>query len=80
MDGRLEVYVDGGMRRGADVLIALALGARAVLMGRPYLWALAAAGEKGVSHALELVRAELTNAMALLGVTHPDEVSRSHVM
>lgn len=78
--GEIEVYLDGGVRRGTDVLIALALGARAVLMGRPYLWALAAGGEAGVAHALELMRAELTNAMALLGVTRPAQVTRAHVL
>jgi 4-hydroxymandelate oxidase len=80
VQGEAEVYLDGGVRRGTDVLIALALGARAVLMGRAYLWALAAGGEAGVSHALALMRAELTNAMALLGVTRPDQVTRAHVM
>jgi isopentenyl diphosphate isomerase/L-lactate dehydrogenase-like FMN-dependent dehydrogenase len=78
--GDIEVYLDGGVRRGSDVLIALALGARAVLLGRPYLWALAAGGEEGVARALELIRAELENSMALLGVTRPDQVNRAHVM
>lgn len=65
--GRVEVLVDGGVRRGADVLKAVALGARAVLIGRPYLWGLAANGEQGVRHVLEILRAELELAMALSG-------------
>lgn len=80
VQGEIEIYLDGGVRRGTDVLIALALGAHAVLIGRPYLWALAAGGEAGVARALELMRAELINAMALLGVTRPDQVTRAHVM
>lgn len=62
-----EVYLDGGVRRGTDALIALALGARAVLIGRPYAWALGAAGEAGVSKVLELLRDELLNAMVATG-------------
>jgi L-lactate dehydrogenase (FMN-dependent) and related alpha-hydroxy acid dehydrogenases len=65
--GRAEVLVDGGIRRGTDVLKALALGARAVLIGRPYLWGLAVGGEAGVRHVLELLRRELEPAMALSG-------------
>ena len=59
--------MDGGIRRGTDVLKALAMGARAVLIGRPYLWGLAAGGEAGVSHVLELLRDELSLSMALAG-------------
>ncbi len=66
--GRCEVLVDGGVRRGVDVLRALALGARAVLVGRAPLWGLAAAGEAGAARALELLRDELALAMALCGV------------
>jgi 4-hydroxymandelate oxidase len=65
--GRCEVYVDGGVRRGTDVLKALALGARAVLLGRPILWGLAVNGDEGVHHILHLLRAELELAMALSG-------------
>jgi 4-hydroxymandelate oxidase len=67
VDGRCEVYLDGGVRRGTDVLKALALGARAVLVGRPILWGLAANGEAGARHVLELLRTELELAMALSG-------------
>jgi isopentenyl diphosphate isomerase/L-lactate dehydrogenase-like FMN-dependent dehydrogenase len=65
--GHCEVYLDGGIRRGTDILKALALGARAVLVGRPILWGLAVNGQEGVSHVLELLRAELELAMALAG-------------
>jgi 4-hydroxymandelate oxidase len=64
---RVEVLVDGGIRRGSDILKALALGARAVLIGRPYLWALAVDGEAGVTHMLDLLRDELDLDMALAG-------------
>jgi isopentenyl diphosphate isomerase/L-lactate dehydrogenase-like FMN-dependent dehydrogenase len=66
-DGRCEIYLDGGIRRGTDILKALALGARAVLVGRPILWGLAVNGPEGVRHVLELLRAELELAMALAG-------------
>ena len=62
-----EVYVDGGIRRGTDILKALALGARAVLIGRPYLWALAVSGEAGVAHVLQHLRDDLKLSMALAG-------------
>ena len=65
--GRAEVLMDGGVRRGTDVLKALALGARAVLIGRPYLWGLAAAGEAGVRDVLRLLQDDLALAMALTG-------------
>jgi isopentenyl diphosphate isomerase/L-lactate dehydrogenase-like FMN-dependent dehydrogenase len=77
--GRAEVYLDGGIRRGTDVLVALALGARAVFIGRPYLWALAAGGEAGVADALRLLRAELETGMALLGAPRLDAIERTHV-
>jgi (S)-2-hydroxy-acid oxidase len=80
VEGRAEVYLDGGVRRGTDVMIALALGATAVFIGRPYLYALAAAGEAGVARALEIVAAEVTNAMTLLGVRSVADVTRAHVI
>jgi isopentenyl diphosphate isomerase/L-lactate dehydrogenase-like FMN-dependent dehydrogenase len=76
---RAEVYLDGGVRRGSDVVTALALGARAVLVGRPVLYGLALDGEKGVRHVLELFRAETENALALLGCPSPAHVTRAHV-
>jgi isopentenyl diphosphate isomerase/L-lactate dehydrogenase-like FMN-dependent dehydrogenase len=65
--GQCEVYLDGGVRRGTDVLKALALGARAVFVGRPVLWGLAVSGAEGAQHVLELLRDELELAMALAG-------------
>jgi 4-hydroxymandelate oxidase len=65
--GRADILLDGGVRRGTDVIKALALGARAVLIGRPVLWGLAAGGQAGVMRVLELLRAEIDLAMALCG-------------
>ena len=75
--GRCEVYVDGGIRRGSDVLKAVALGARAVLVGRPVLWGLCVAGEEGVAHVLEILKRELDEAMLLCGCTSLSEISPS---
>ena len=72
-----DVLVDGGVRRGTDVLKALALGARAVLVGRPVLWGLAVAGETGVRHVLELLLAELDNALALAGAPRASVLDRA---
>jgi 4-hydroxymandelate oxidase len=79
VDGRAEVLLDGGVRRGGDVLKALALGARAVLIGRAMLWGLAVAGEEGVADVLRLLQTEIELGLALLGCTSPDDVSRAHV-
>ena len=75
----VEVYVDGGVRRGTDVLKALALGARAALIGRPVLWGLAAGGQDGVSEVLEIFRREIALGMQLLGCAGCGEITRSHV-
>ena len=80
VDGRLEVLVDGGVRRGSDAVKALALGARAVLAGRAVLWGLAVGGEDGARAVLELLRAEIRNTLELLGCRTPDEVTRDHVI
>jgi L-lactate dehydrogenase (cytochrome) len=64
---QLEIFLDGGVRRGSDVVKALALGARAVMIGRPYVYALGARGERGVDEVLSLLREELHNAMGLMG-------------
>jgi isopentenyl diphosphate isomerase/L-lactate dehydrogenase-like FMN-dependent dehydrogenase len=77
--GRLEVLVDGGVRRGTDVLTALALGARAVLIGRPALWGLAVDGEAGALRVLELLRDEIELGLTLLGTPTPADVTRAHV-
>lgn len=74
--GATEVWVDGGVRSGLDVATALALGADGVLLGRPLYWALAAAGEEGVAHALAIVRDELEIALTLLGCASLSELSR----
>ncbi|MFN8217537.1 MAG: alpha-hydroxy acid oxidase [Solirubrobacterales bacterium] len=78
--GRVPVLVDGGIRRGTDVAVALALGADAVLVGRPALWGLAAGGEAGVARVLQMLRAELELALALCGATKPGDLGRSHVL
>lgn len=77
--GRCEVYVDGGIRRGTDILKALALGARAVLVGRPVLWGLAVNGAQGVQQVLEILRAELELAMILSGRPTLASIDRSLV-
>jgi isopentenyl diphosphate isomerase/L-lactate dehydrogenase-like FMN-dependent dehydrogenase len=79
VDGRIEVLVDGGVRRGADVVRALALGARAVLAGRAPLWGLAARGEQGAHEVLELLREEIELALVLIGCPSPEAVTRAHV-
>jgi 4-hydroxymandelate oxidase len=73
---RAEVYVDGGIRRGTDIIKALALGARAVLIGRPAVWGLATGGADGVRDVFMHLRAELARSMALCGVAKLDEVTR----
>ncbi len=77
--GRVPILLDGGVRRGTDVLKAIALGASAVLIGRPYLWGLAADGERGVRRVLDLLGAEVELAMALAGCPTIDAVDRSIV-
>jgi len=77
--GRCEVYLDGGIRRGTDILKALALGARAVLVGRPVLWGLAANGAEGAHQVLEILRSELELAMALSGRPTLGSIDRSLV-
>ena len=72
--GRCEVYVDGGIRRGSDVLKAMALGARAVMVGRPVLWGLCAGGEQGAANVLEILRRELDEAMLLCGCNNLDDI------
>ena len=72
-----EIYVDGGIRRGSDVLKAIALGARAVLIGRPILWGLCVGGEQGATNVLEILRRELDEAMLLCGCTELGDINRS---
>lgn len=77
--GRAEVYVDGGVRRGTDVIAALALGARAVLVGRPALWGLVCDGEDGAFRVLELLQQEVELALTLLGAPTPADVGPEHL-
>jgi 4-hydroxymandelate oxidase len=77
--GRLPVLMDGGVRRGTDVVKAIALGASAVMVGRPAAWALAAEGEDGVAGVLGIFRAEIENAMALTGCRSVADVGRELV-
>jgi len=77
--GRAEVYLDGGVRRGSDMLIARALGARAVFAGRPFVFGLGAGGEAGVAHTFGILREELERAMALLGTPTLEDVGSGHL-
>jgi L-lactate dehydrogenase (cytochrome) len=79
VDGRAEVLMDGGIRRGGDVIKALCLGARAVLTGRAYAYGLAAAGEAGVARALEILRADLNRTLKLLGCRSAADLDPSYV-
>jgi isopentenyl diphosphate isomerase/L-lactate dehydrogenase-like FMN-dependent dehydrogenase len=79
ISGRGLVLVDGGVRRGTDVLVALALGADAVMVGRPALWGLAADGERGALRVLQILRKELELALALAGCPSPGAVTGEHV-
>jgi isopentenyl diphosphate isomerase/L-lactate dehydrogenase-like FMN-dependent dehydrogenase len=77
--GEVPVLVDGGIRRGSDVAKALALGARAVLVGRSYVWAHATAGSDGVAHLLELLRRELDATLVILGCPSVDQLDESYL-
>ena len=77
--GRCEVYLDGGIRRGTDIFKALALGARAVLVGRPILWGLAVDGASGVQQVLSILHTELERAMKLAGCPTIASINRALV-
>ena len=79
VDGRAEIIVDGGVLRGSDVLKAVALGAKAVAIGKLQAWALSAAGSDGVVNMLEILEDEMTSAMGLLGVTSMDELGPEYI-
>ena len=78
-NGRIEVLMDGGIRRGSDVVKALCLGAKAVLLGRAYAYGLGAAGGAGVTRAIEIIRADLERTLKLLGVPAATSLDRTFV-
>jgi isopentenyl diphosphate isomerase/L-lactate dehydrogenase-like FMN-dependent dehydrogenase len=77
--GRVDVLVDGGIRRGSDIVKALAFGARAVLVGRAYIWGLAAGGESGVERVLRVLRDDVARTLTLLGCPSVQALDRSYV-
>ncbi|MBZ9746759.1 alpha-hydroxy-acid oxidizing protein [Mesorhizobium sp. CO1-1-7] len=77
--GRIPIILDGGVRRGTDVLKAIALGASAVMIGRPYVYALATDGADGVAYCVHLLRRDFEAAMALTGRARIDEIDRSAI-
>jgi isopentenyl diphosphate isomerase/L-lactate dehydrogenase-like FMN-dependent dehydrogenase len=79
VNGRAEVLMDGGVRRGGDIAKALCLGARAVLIARAYMYGLGAAGEAGVARAIAILRADLDRTLALLGCASVSELNRSYI-
>jgi 4-hydroxymandelate oxidase len=78
--GKIPVLIDGGFRRGTDIFKALALGARAVCIGRPYIWGLGAFGQPGVERVLDILRVELELIMKQAGVLSLDQIKRSYVV
>ena len=78
--GRIPVLIDGGFRRGTDIFKALALGAKAVCIGRPYIWGLGAFGQPGVEKVLDILRIEFELIMKQAGVTSLDQIKRSYVV
>jgi L-lactate dehydrogenase (cytochrome) len=79
VNNQIEVFMDGGIRRGSDIVKAICMGARAVLMGRAYAYGLAAAGETGVTRALQLLRAEVERTLRLLGCPAVTKLDRSYL-
>ncbi|MDQ3019476.1 MAG: alpha-hydroxy-acid oxidizing protein [Bacteroidota bacterium] len=80
VQGKIEILIDGGIRRGTDILKAIALGAKAVLIGRPVIWGLAVDGEKGVTSVLEILRRELDLAMALCGCNSIEKINKDFIV
>lgn len=80
VDGKIEILIDGGIRRGTDVIKAVALGAKAVLIGRPVIWGLAADGENGVRTVLKILRNEFDTAMALCGCPDVKQISKKYLL
>jgi L-lactate dehydrogenase (cytochrome) len=79
VNGRIEVLMDGGIRRGGDIVKAICLGARAVLVGRAYAWALGAAGGPGVARAIDILRTDIVRTMRLLGCPSISDLDRSYI-
>ena len=79
VNGQAEVLLDGGVRRGSDIVKALCLGARAVLVGRAYAYGLAAGGEAGVARAIEILKADLERTLRLLGCPSASQLDRSFI-
>ena len=77
--GQIEIWMDGGIRRGTDIVKALAMGARVVLCGRAYAYGLAAAGEAGVDRAIEILRVDVERTLRLLGCRSVQDLDRSYV-
>jgi L-lactate dehydrogenase (cytochrome) len=80
VDGKIPLFLDGGVRRGADVVKALALGARACFVGQPQLWGVSVAGAEGVSHMLDIFRSEIDRVMGLCGLRNLDEIGPALLM
>ena len=79
VNGRIEVLMDGGIRRGGDVVKAIALGAKAVLVARAYAWALGAAGGPGVARAIDILRTDIVRTLRLLGCPSIRDLDRSYI-
>src|SRR5262249_28188432 len=80
VDGRVPVFVDGGVRHGTDIYKALASGARGVGIGRPYIWGLSAFGQEGVERVLEILRAELTLTMRQMGTPTAKDITAARIV
>lgn len=80
INGRIPILIDGGIRRGTDIFKALALGATAVCIGRPFCWGLGALGQQGVEMVLDIFKAELIRDMQLAGTASIDKISRNHIL
>jgi len=79
VNGQVEVLMDGGVRRGSDIVKAICLGARAVLIGRAYAYGLAAAGQSGVARAIEILRCDVERTLRLLGCPSIKDLGRSYI-
>ena len=80
INGKIPILIDGGIRRGTDIFKALALGATAVCIGRPYCWGLGALGQQGVESVLDILKAELIRDMQLAGTASIEKISRNHIL